>query len=289
MTDAEYADLAARAHRALEPLHSLVYFAPETEQALVDVGLRPGRMCYFASRVAPMGAVGPGVVTATFNNFNPVLIARHIPRAWTLASPSQVLSARLEAVDQALHRLLGAELLGSVEVAEAAALGRAAIEGIGGEGRPLYAGYADLDWPDAAHLQLWHAISLLREHRGDGHLACLLRHELNGIDAIVSHTATGAGFLEAAAKLLRGWSEQEWADSVSRLRKRGILEPSGLTLTSAGQQLRASIEDDTNQLATEPMRQLGVERAARLIELGRPLSKLAVANGAFPAGVFQRR
>ncbi|MGI8666966.1 MAG: SCO6745 family protein [Jatrophihabitans sp.] len=280
---------AARLHRALEPLHSMSYFAPETEQALVAVGLRPGRMCYFAGRAAAMGAVGPGVVTATFYNFNPELVARHLPRAWSLASPAAVVQARFEAVDQALHRLLGPQQLASVELAEAATLARAAIEGIEGAGRPLYSGHAELAWPDAAHLQLWHAITLLREHRGDGHLIALVGHDLDGIDAIVSHTATGAGFVEAAAQRLRGWSDEQWAASISRLRERGVLEPDGLALTEAGRQLRSAVEAETDRLAIAPWRQLGADRTERLVALAKPLSRLAVANGAFPPGVFARR
>ena len=96
-----------RAHRATEPLHAMIYFAPEAEQELTGIGLRPGRMGYFASRSAAMGAVSAGVVTATFYNFHPDLVARHIPRAWTLASPEAVIGARAAAVDKALHRLLG--------------------------------------------------------------------------------------------------------------------------------------------------------------------------------------
>lgn len=286
MTNAE---TSARAHRALETLHALSYFAPETEHALVAVGLRPGRMCYFAGRSAPMGAVGASVVAATFYNFNPELVARHIPRAWTLADPAVVVRARFEAVDQALQRLLGPEVLASPEVAEAAGLARRAIDGVGVEGRALYAGHADLDWPAEAHLQLWHAITLIREHRGDGHLISLVRHELDGIDAIVSHTATGGGFVEDAAKRLRGWSDEQWADSIERLRTRGVLEPDGLTLSEAGQALRAEIEAETDELSVQPWHNLGAERSERLIALGKPLSRLALANGAFPPGVFAHR
>jgi len=85
---------AGRIARGLEPLHGMVYFVPETEQHLTAAGLKPGRMSYFAGRAAPMGAVGAGVVTATFYNFSPSLVAHMIPRAWTMASPEQVVEAR---------------------------------------------------------------------------------------------------------------------------------------------------------------------------------------------------
>src|SRR3954470_11526535 len=114
--------LVARAHRAVEPLHNHLYFAPEQDEYLTAVGLRPGRMCYFAGRAAPMGAVAPGVVAATFYNFSPSLIARHIPRAWTLATPEQIVAARFAAARASLTRLLGPDVAGSPEVAELAGL-----------------------------------------------------------------------------------------------------------------------------------------------------------------------
>ena len=95
-------------HRATEPLHAMVYFAPETEAHLTAVGLRPGRMCYFAARSAAMGAVSAGVTAATFYNFNPALVARHLPRAWDLATPAAVVAARYAAADEVMARLLGA-------------------------------------------------------------------------------------------------------------------------------------------------------------------------------------
>ena len=286
---ADFAGLAGRAHRAIETLHALNYFAPEVEAALVETGLRPGRMAYFAGRSAAMGPVGPGVVTATFYNFNPELVARFIPRAWGLAGCPEILAARLVGVEQAYHRLLGPELLASPELAELAALTRQAVEGIGVEGRPLYAAHADLPWPEPVPLRLWHAVTLLREHRGDGHLAALIRRELNGIDAIVSHTASGRGFTPAAAQRLRGWSEEQWQASVERLRARGVIEPDGLRLSEAGRQLRDTVEANTDELAIAPWRQLGATGTERVIELGKQLSRVAIANGAYPDGVFSAR
>ncbi|VVJ18335.1 Uncharacterised protein [Amycolatopsis camponoti] len=119
---------------AFDSLHALAYFAPEVDQALTGVGLRPGRMPYFAGRSAAMGAVGPEVVAATFYNFNPEVVARVIPRAWTLASPEQVLEARLDGVDGALTRLLGEGKLKSDQVVEATELAREATAGCTTEG-----------------------------------------------------------------------------------------------------------------------------------------------------------
>jgi hypothetical protein len=281
------AKIVARAHRSLDSLHALIYFAPEAEEELTAVGLRPGRMCYFASRSAPMGTVPAGVTAATFYNFNPTLVARHIPRAWGLAPIEAILAARLRAVDRALRRLLGDDAVAGPEVAEAAELARAATDELRPHGRPLYAAHAGLDWPTEPHLVLWHAITLLREYRGDGHVAALLDAGLSGLDALVTHTATGRGFTDAAAKATRGWSDEEWAEGVADLRARGLLGDDGLT--AAGQATRDSVEMTTDRLGTAPWLTLGQERVARLTELGRGLSQQASAAGAFPSGVFAAR
>lgn len=287
MDQDEAGKIAFRCHRVLEPLHAMIYFAPEAEQFYTDAGLRPGRMGYFASRSAPFGAVGPGTVAATFFNFNPELVARHIPRAWTLATPERVLEARLGAADAALRRLLGDDLVVSPEVAEAAALARQAAEGCLPEGRPLYAAHADLDWPEEPHLELWHAAALLREFRGDGHIAALVAAGFNGLTAIVTHTATGKGFLEPVAKKLRGWSDEQWAAAVEHLRTAGLVDEDG-SLTEQGAALRAEVEAVTDRAAAVPWSLLGADKAERLHALARDLSRTAVAAGAFPDGIFAK-
>jgi hypothetical protein len=276
----------ARAHRAVEPLHSHMYFAPEHDERFNAIGLRPGRMSYFAGRAAPMGAVGAGVVTATFYNFSPSLVAHMVPRAWTLASPEQVVAARLDVARASLTRLLGPEVAGSPDVTELAALLQEACSVLTPEGRPIYAGHADLPWPDEPLLQLWHAATLLREHRGDGHIAALLHADLNGLEALITHTVTGRGFTEAAAKATRGWSDEEWAAECAALVERGLLDDDGLT--AAGKDLRARIEAETDVLSADPWLVLGAERTGRVVELARGLARRLVENGAFPAGILAR-
>jgi hypothetical protein len=279
--------LIGRAYRAVEPLHSQVYFAPEHDEHLTVLGLEPGRMAYLAGRSAPMGAVAGGVVTATFFNFSPALIARHIPRAWGIATPEQVIAARLAAARASLTRLLGgSDAAAAPEIAELGGLLRQACADLSPEDRPLYAGHADLPWPDDPLLQLWHGASLLREYRGDGHLTALVHAGLNGIEALITHTASGRGFTEAAAKALRGWSDEEWAAACSSLAGRGLLDEAGLT--EEGQLLRAHIEVQTDALSADPWLLLGPDRTARVVELGKALSRTVVGNGAFPREVFAR-
>jgi hypothetical protein len=278
--------LIGRAHRAVDPLHAQMYFAPETDERLAALGLRPGRMVYFAGRSAPMGAVGAGVVTATFYNFSPSLVAHMVPRAWSLASPEQVIAARLDAAHASLTRLLGEEIAASPEVTELAGLLRDACSALTPEGRPVYAGHADLPWPEEPLLQMWHGATLLREHRGDGHVAALLHAGLSGLEALITHSATGRGFTEAAAKATRGWTDEEWAATCAALADRGLLDDAGLT--AEGEALRARIETHTDALAADPWLSLGAAATARVVELGKGLSRRITENGAFGQGIFGR-
>jgi hypothetical protein len=280
--------LVRSAHVATNALHSLIYFAPETEQQLTSVGVKPGRMCYFAGRAAPMGAVSGGVVTATFYNFSPGLIARCIPQAWAVARPDVIVGARFAAADAALTRLLGPDVIASPDMITMAGLTREAASACRPEGRPLYAGHAGLDWPEAPHLVMWHALSLLREHRGDGHICALLAAGLSGLEALVSHTATGQGFLTGFAQASRGWSEEEWKSAVGALTTRGLLGADG-ALTPAGQALRAQVEDETDRLAAAPWQHLGDERTEQVVRIGKAMTRTVMKAGAFPRdGVFAR-
>ena len=261
-----------------------MYFAPEAEDQFVAAGLRPGRMGYFASRSAPMGRVTAAVTTATFVNFNPDLVARFIPRAWTLATTEDVLAARFRGAESALRRLLG-EAADSDEVVELGELCREATSALVPEARPLYAAHAALEWPDRPLLVLWHAVTLLREFRGDGHALALVDAGLCGIESIVTHCATGRGFTVAAAKQLRGWSDEQWDAALAGLAERGLMD--GAQLTAEGAAVRQAVESHTDALDVAAWRHLGEEKTARVIELGKQLSKLVVGNGAFAQpGVF---
>ncbi|MEU6700615.1 hypothetical protein [Pseudonocardia sp. NPDC046786] len=294
MSNSDAAVAAGRLARGLEPLHAQIYFAPEAEPRFVRAGLDEGRMTYFAPRAAPIGAVGPSTVAATFYNFSPRLVAASIPRAWDLVSPADLVAARFEVADASLRRLLGDDGVGSPEVAEAAGIARTAAEAVTPEGRPLAAAHLDLEWPTAPHVVLWHALSILREHRGDGHIALLTAAGLSGLEALITATATGTGFTVPFARASRGWSRTEWNDGVARLAERGLLEQAAPSddavdpvLTEEGTALRKRLEDETHRIGAAPWAALGSERAARLGEIGGGLVRIALANGAFPAdGVF---
>lgn len=254
-----------RAWTHFEPIHALVYFAPESQERFAKAGLRGGWMGYFASRSAPMGAVGREVVTAVFHNFQPEMVARAIPDAWRYSSPETVIAARLDAVDAALRRLWGDDT-DSAAVAEAADLALQAAAHLRPEGRPLYAGHAGLDVPGPAHLALWHACTLLREHRFDGHVAALTVHGLGGLEALITAVAAGNGVDATALRRFRGWSEEEWRQSEVGLQERDILDGAG-GLTATGRAVRSAVEDLTDQLAAEPWQQLEERRRERFFDL----------------------
>ena len=271
--DTSGAVLARKTWRTLEPLHGMVYFVPEAAEAYGRLGIT-GRAGYFASRAAPMGTVTADVVVSTFFNFNPELVHASIPAAWEVASPEALVAARFDAVDAAFRRLLGDEVVASTEMRRAAQLARTAAEEAGRrvEGRPLAAGHAEVPWPSAPHLVLWHAQSILREYRGDGHIAQLVVHGLSGIESLVTHAAAG----DVPAHLLRStraWPHEAWDATVETLRGRGVLQQGDdLRMTAAGAAQRQAIEDGTDALAAAPYAVLGEDRCAELRALARPWS-----------------
>lgn len=271
--------IARQMWQTLEPYHAVVYFAPEARQAYANAGLKGFWMGYFASRAAAMGPVPAEVVTATFYNFHPRMVARAIPDAWRFSTPERVLAARYESADAALRRLLG-ESIASEVVAEAAELAREATAACDVSGRALFAGHAALPWPEQPHMVLWHATTLLREYRGDGHVVALLAEGLDGCEAHVSQVAAGRAPREAIQPH-RAWSDEEWAAAEERLRRRGWLDVSG-ALTEKGRAGRQAVEDRTDALAMPPWERLGVERSARLRDLVWPLSDTIVREGGIP-------
>ena len=260
--------LARQAHRALEPIHTLVYFVPEAGERYGALGVKGGMRGYFASRSAPLGVVPAAVVVATFYNFSPTLIAKAIPSVWEVTTPEQVIAARFDVVDAAMQRLLGDDIK-SDEMAEAAALARTAAESADVVGRPLFAGHAALDWPEPAHLQLWHAATLLREHRGDGHIAALVLAGLSGLEAAITYSATGKSMNEEMLRATRGYTEEQWEGVKDSLRARELLDADGV-LTESGRQLRAGIEAQTDTAAAAPYEHLGADKTDRLIALAQP-------------------
>jgi hypothetical protein len=258
---------ARRMWQLFEPVHAVVYFAPETAEECAAVGLKGGWMAYFASRAAPLGPVPPEVVVAAFFNFPARMVRRALPDAWRFADPADVIAARLRVADRALRRLLG-DAVDDPTVPEAAALLRRAVDACDLAGRPLFAANLSLSWPDEPHLALWHGATLLREHRGDGHVAALVAAGLDGCEAHVTQVASGAVPAEAV-RPFRGWTDEEWDAAVERLRRRGWTDDD-----------RRAVEVRTDELAAAPWRTLPGADADRLEALLRPLvGRIAEGGG----------
>ena len=271
-------ETARKTWRTAEPIHGFIYFLPEAAAAYEALGPVGPRTGYFASRSAPMGAVPAEVVVSTFYNFNPALVHDAMKGAWDIATPAKWTATRLAAVDAGLVRGWGGAV-DTPEIRELAGLLRTAAEVAcaSPEGRPLFAGHASLEWPDAPHLVVWHAQSLLREFRGDGHIAALVTEALTGLEALVTHAGAG----DVTAKVLassRAWPESEWDAAVDSLRSRGICDAEG-NLTAEGRAQRDRIEQRTDELAAAPYVALGEERCERVRELARPLSRMIVDSG----------
>lgn len=285
MTDSTAAAHARAAYRTFEPFHISAYFNPELGNAGKDTGL-DGHAWYVGSRAQPMGPCAADVVAAAFYSFSPVLVGRAWPAA-VAAGLDAVAERRWAALDTVLGQALGESATdpGLTSLADR-------LHGIGDTltfaGRPLSAAWHASAAPDAPHLQLWHAIAVLREWRGDGHLAALLDAQLDPVEACVFHEAQhpepGARRVlgRRITQLTREWSDEQWDSAAEQLAARGLLTSAdGVeTLTDDGVALDRHIEDRTDIMASAAWR--GVDDAEELIASARPYVKAVISAGILP-------
>jgi hypothetical protein len=200
--------------------------------------------------------------------FAPAMVARSLPDAWSHADPHQVMVARSDAVADALRSRLPAGEGG--ELAELAALLWAAVDAATFDGRPLAAAWSAVPRPADPVASLWLATTVLREHRGDGHVLANVAAGVSGLEAGLLHEATGAVTREALQPN-RGWTDEAWERAGAALRERGLLRDDGL-LTAGGLSLRREIEATTDRLAAVPLDALGAAGVQRALELATPLA-----------------
>jgi hypothetical protein len=269
--------LARRFFDRFEPVHAVTYFSPEARTALDGLGFRGFWMGYFAARSAPFGVVSPQVVTAAFYNFTPERVAKSLLSAWEVSSPADALRVREESAVEALRRYGVTD----DEAAAAAELTEKAARGAPLDGRPLFAANAALEWPADPVARLWQAVTLLREQRGDGHIAVLVALGVSGRESNVLHAAAGRVPTEM---IMRGrdYDEQQWAHYRGLLAGRGLLDGDG-ALTDAGRELKQRIEDNTDQLALSALEALDDDEVERLFQALTPITRKVVAAGDVPA------
>jgi hypothetical protein len=269
--------LARRFFDRFEPVHGVTYFSPESRAAFDGLGYRGFWMGYFAGRSAPLGVVPTEVVTAMFYNFAPARVAKALPAAWEVASPAAALRAREDSAVAALRRYG----LTDASVGVAAELAAKAARTAPLDGRPLFAANAALPWPTGPLATLWHATTLLREQRGDAHVAVLTSVGLSGREANVLHAAAGR---VPAQMIMRGrdYDEDQWRQYQDRLAERGLLSARG-ELTAAGRDLKQHIEDSTDMLSLGALAALDDTEVEALFQALTPITRAVVAGGDLPA------
>jgi len=264
---------ARRAWHLIETVNAVSYFTEECREGTKPLGLKGFWMGYFANRASPLGAVPPSVVEATFYNFHPSMVRRAIPDAWSFATPRQVLNARGEAAARAISarasdaRALAPSLL---------ALVRRPIEKADGAGRALFSANRDVEVGDGVE-GLWHALTTLREHRGDGHVAVVTEAGLDGCEVHLMAVAAN-GQAPSMYQAARGWSEDDWAQAADRLGERGLLDAEG-RFTPKGRGLSEKIERRTDELAITPYRCLSEAEFATMLSMLSTLGQEIAAAG----------
>jgi hypothetical protein len=261
-----------------EPVHAVTYFAPEARAALDGLGYRGFWMGYFAARSAPLGMVAREVVAAIFYNFAPERVAKALPSAWEIAGPDAALRARQESAVAALRRY---GIAADENVSVAAELAGKAARQAPLDGRPLFAANLALPWPEEPLSALWHATTLLREQRGDAHVAVLAAAGISGRESNVLHAAAGRVQRDYIARA-RDYDEAAWRHHEERLAERGLLNDAG-SLTEAGRKLKDHIESSTDALALSALDALTDDEVETLFQALTPITRAVLAGGDIPA------
>jgi hypothetical protein len=276
---------ARRVWRALEPIAANVYFAPEAHTAYESLGFGPSPgerngvafpdgTAYFTSRGACLGTVPGEVVAAAFGVFNPAAVVPAVAEGWRRTTREAILAARQNGAVESLQRLLG-EPPG---LARATALLQRGADAVGGEGRALFSGLRSLGWPGDPMGDFWRAADLVREHRGDSHIAAWVGRDLDGVEiGLLTDLWRGLPFKSWVRS--RAWSDDDLEAGAERLRRRGLLD--GDALTDRGRDLREEIEVDTDRLVGRVIAALG-EDLDELVGLVEPWRDAVVEGGGYP-------
>ncbi|WP_099024372.1 SCO6745 family protein [Mycolicibacterium palauense] len=265
-----------RLWRAYEPVHAISYFHPRFAAVMAETGLTGWWNGYFAGRAAPLGPTPPQVVTALFYGFAPAMVARAIPKIWTRIAPETAVQARLTAAESVLSEQACA---GSAEDLRRVTdnLERV-VDALAFDGRALAGAWQSVQRPSSLLGRLWLATTILREHRGDGHVIAATASGLTGLEAAITHIAAGQVNRDVLQPS-RGWSDEQWEAARCALGERGVLADDD-TLTSRGTSLRDRVEDITDQLASATVHAL--DDAAWTIDILTRLARTLVDRGAVP-------
>ena len=268
---------ARRLFQLVEPIAVVTYMADEPTEAVMALGVGNMWDAYFAGRAAPLGRdVPPEVVHALFYNFADGEVARHIPHVWGKVTPNAANAAREEGSVAALRRILGG-IADSPGVARAGELLIKAGTSARMEGRSLYAAVRTLPVPTEPVARFWHGANLLREHRGDGHVAALITANIGGTEAHVLHALSENMPAEEFGRVSH-LPKAQLAGVIDGMRARGIIGTDSW-LTTAGRQIKERVESLTDELAAPAYDILDSNELDQLLEELRPLAAVLVAAG----------
>ena len=274
-------ETARRLRNLVEPIAAGVYFAPEAQQRYEALGLNYFEG-YFCSRGACLGKAPWSVITAAFGAFKPAVVERAVTGGWSKTDPEPMLAARRDGAIDQLNRLVGEP---GPDVKQATEILFSLTDGLDPSGRMLYAGLSVLPVPDDPMGRLWRAADLVREHRGDGHIAAWIsRTDSCEITVLTELTW---GLPPGAYVFTRGWNTEEVDAARARLQERGLLDGDG-QLTEAGRAFRAEIEHATDLAEREVIDRLG-DRADELFSRIQPIAKTIVEGGGYPVDFTQLR
>jgi hypothetical protein len=267
--------LARRMFDLVEPIGVIPYSADEPNEAMFALGFTNYWDTYFAGRAAPLGSTVPAdVVHALFYSFAPGEVARHIPKVWSTTTPEAAIAARQEGCVNALRRVLG-DLVETAHFARAVELLTRAATSAPIEGRPMYAALRTLPLPEESMARLFHAASLLREHRGDGHVAALMVEGVGGLEAHVL-LALDLGIPATTFGRIHHLPSALLADLIEKMKDRGLVEDEE-TFTAAGRQVKDRVEALTDQLAVAPYEVLEPGELDELTAALEPLAQKLLA------------
>jgi hypothetical protein len=266
--------MARRMYELVEPIGAIPYAAEDPNEAMFALGFTDFWDTYFAGRAAPLGLATAEVVDALFYSFAPGEVARHIPKVWSTTTPEAAIAARQTGCVAALRRILGDHVDAPGFERTAELLIKAATSAPS-EGRPMYAALRALPMPAEDVARLFHAASLLREHRGDGHVAALMIEGIGRLEAHVLY-ALGTGTPAERFGRIHHLPAAQVAAVIEGMRGRGLIGQDGW-LSEDGQSVRDRVEARTDDLAAAPYEALERDELAELMAALEPLAALLVA------------
>ncbi len=277
MSDQQLSPAVSRAMwAAAEPFVLFGLAGPEAHEAMAALGM-PRASNFLALRGAPLGKASAAVVAAAFHGFPRSRFEIHLSPIWQTIEPEAVIEATHAAIPLMMDRVFG----DSVDLAELTRLGlllNEVAQHLDVAGRPLAAGNQAVASPDEPWAKFWRAWTVLREFRGDTHVAELVAHDITVVDAQVLGALWKPESLDVEMlRSTRKLDDEIWQQGQVSLQARGLVDASG-ALTPAGTALREEIEFRTDVACLRIWSQLSAADLDAVHAFTLGLSEQAVAG-----------